>query len=149
MRLPSHTKTDLLLLEPIGFCILETLPQIGICTLVTQLNYGIHFLALLVINILCCNREESSHAQLKRHLGSLQGIFEDLWEKIYNLLELQRTGIKASFEKSKTMVQHQLKPIEFKELRGNVFVTALEMILAETKRANLLGFDKDVCGCVI
>ena len=100
-----------------------------------------------LLTIIC--RAESSHAQLKRQLGSSQGNFEAVWTKIHNLLELQHTGIKASFEKSKTIVQHNFKPVEYKELRGNVSKNALEKILTETKRANLVGIDAGVCGCVI
>ena len=75
--------------------------------------------------------------------------FEACWTKIHSLLELQHTSIKASFEKSKAIVQHNFKPAEYKELRGNVSKNALEKILIETKRANLVGIDANVCGCVI
>ena len=95
------------------------------------------------------DRAESSHAQLKRQLGSSQGTFESSWTKIHNLLELQHTNIKASFEKSKIVVQDNFKSSEFKELRGNVSISALEKILAETKRADSVGIDQDACGCVI
>ena len=74
------------------------------------------------------NRVESSHAQLKRQLGSSQGTLEDCWMNIHNLLLLQHTNIKASFEKSKTVVQHNFKPSEFKDLCGNISISALEKI---------------------
>ncbi|XP_028093579.1 uncharacterized protein LOC114293667 [Camellia sinensis] len=76
---------------------------------------------------------ESSHAKLKRYLGSSQGNFESNWTRIHNLLELQHSEIKSSFEKSKIVVQHDFKLVQFKELRGNVSITALEIILAESK----------------
>ena len=47
------------------------------------------------------------------------------------------------------MAQNQFKPSKFKELRGNIFVTVLETILEETKQANSIGIDKDVCSYVI
>lgn len=62
------------------------------------------------------NRVESAHAKLKRQLGSNKGDSEFSWNSIHTLLELQHTNIKASFEKSKTVVQHNFKPSEFKEL---------------------------------
>eukprot|EP00268_Persea_americana_P034804 TRINITY_DN3440_c2_g1_i6.p1 TRINITY_DN3440_c2_g1~~TRINITY_DN3440_c2_g1_i6.p1 ORF type:complete len:952 (-),score=86.58 TRINITY_DN3440_c2_g1_i6:87-2942(-) len=95
------------------------------------------------------SKVESSHAQLKRHLGSSQWTSELSWTKIHNLLELQHTNIKVSFEKSKRDVQHNFKPLEFKELWGNISISALEKILVEMKRANSVGIDQDACGCVI
>lgn len=62
------------------------------------------------------NRVESAHAKLKRQLGSNQVNFECSWTKIHSLLELQHVDIKASFEKSLTIVQHQFKPSHFREL---------------------------------
>ncbi|XP_028056148.1 PKS-NRPS hybrid synthetase CHGG_01239-like [Camellia sinensis] len=79
---------------------------------------------------------ESAHAKLKRQLGSCQVPFQASFEKIHSLLELQHTDIKASFEKSLTVVQHQFKPSQFRELRGNVSISALEYLLVESKRAN-------------
>ena len=55
------------------------------------------------------------------------------WTRIHNLLELQHSDIKSSFEKSKIVVQHDFKHAQFKEFRGNVSITALEIILAESK----------------
>ncbi|KAL7221792.1 hypothetical protein ACSBR1_023688 [Camellia fascicularis] len=95
------------------------------------------------------NRVESSHAKLKRYLGLSQGNFESNWTRIHNLLELQHSEIKSSFEKSKIVVQHDFKPAQFKELRGNVSITALEIILAESKRASSVGIDITACGCVV
>ncbi|XP_028122576.1 uncharacterized protein LOC114319718 [Camellia sinensis] len=92
---------------------------------------------------------ESSHAKLKRYLGSSQGNFESNWTRIHNLLELQHSEIKSSFEKSKLIVQHDFKLAQFKELRGNVSITALEIILAESKRASSVGIDITACGCVV
>ncbi|XP_028067424.1 uncharacterized protein LOC114270176 [Camellia sinensis] len=95
------------------------------------------------------NRVESAHAKLKRQLGSSQTTFEVSFEKIHCLLELQHIQVKASFEKSLTTVQHQFKPSQFRELRGNVSICALEYVLAESKRANSVGIDVATCGCVL
>ncbi|XP_028074033.1 uncharacterized protein LOC114276448 [Camellia sinensis] len=95
------------------------------------------------------NRAESAHAKLKRQLGSNQVNFECSWIKIHSLLELQHIDIKASFEKSLTVVQHQFKPSHFRELQGNISITALDHVLAESKRTNDVGIDASVCGCVV
>ena len=86
---------------------------------------------------------------MKRRLGPSQGTFETNWAKTHSLLELQHTSIKASFEKSKTIVQHGFKPSEFKELCGNISRNSLKQILAETKRSNLVGIDRIACGCIL
>ncbi|XP_028067938.1 uncharacterized protein LOC114270615 [Camellia sinensis] len=87
------------------------------------------------------NRAESARAKLKRQLGSNQVNFECSWTKIHSLLELQHVDIKASFEKRLTIVQHQFKQSHFIELRGNISITALDHVLAESKRANDVGID--------
>ncbi|KAL7228954.1 hypothetical protein ACSBR2_007618 [Camellia fascicularis] len=51
-------------------------------------------------------RAESSHSKFKRYLGSSQGNFELNWTRIHNLLELQHSEIKLSFEKRNIDVQH-------------------------------------------
>ncbi|XP_028080962.1 uncharacterized protein LOC114282479 [Camellia sinensis] len=71
------------------------------------------------------------------------------FEKIHSLLELQHTDIKASFEKSLTAVQYQFKPSQFRELWGNVSISALEYLLVKSKRANSIGIDVEACGCVL
>ncbi|XP_024039451.1 uncharacterized protein LOC112098079 [Citrus clementina] len=92
---------------------------------------------------------ETAHSKLKRQLCSSQGNFVTLWTKLHSLVELQHTKIKASFEKSLTTVQHSFTPSVFKELRGLVARNALDMILSESKRADLIGIDISACGCVV
>ncbi|KAJ4715747.1 Calmodulin-binding transcription activator 2 [Melia azedarach] len=95
------------------------------------------------------HRIGSSHSMVKKQLHHNQGNFETSWEKIHSLLELQHTDIRASFEKSLTVVQDQFKHAEFKELRGFVSVNALHIILSESKRANSIGVDLSTCECII
>ncbi|XP_028066880.1 uncharacterized protein LOC114269717 [Camellia sinensis] len=97
---------------------------------------------------LLCRWVKSAHARLKRQLGLSQTTFEISFEKIHCLLELQHVQVKASFEQSLTTVQHQFRPSQFRELRGNVSICALEYVLAESKRTNLVGIDVATCGCV-
>ena len=93
-------------------------------------------------------RAKSAHAKLKRHLGSSQGDFESSWDVINALIELQHTEIKASFERSISIVEHQFNNAMFKELRGMVSRASLNMILMEFKRATQVEIEKGVCGCV-
>ena len=99
--------------------------------------------------VLCFCRAESSHAKLKRQLGSSQGSFVLCWNEIHALLELQHTDINASFQKSLIVVQHKLKHEDFKQLRGFISQTALELIFEQSNRANFVGIDVVACGCVI
>ena len=93
-------------------------------------------------------RAESAHAKLKRHLGSSQGDFESYWNVINALIELQHTEIKASFEISIYIVEHQFHNVMFKELRGMVSRASLNMILMEFKRATQVEIEKGISGCV-
>ena len=93
------------------------------------------------------NRVESAHARLKRFLKSSQENFESSWSTIHSLLELQHTEIKASFEKSLTVVQHIYKAMEFRELKGFISISALYLIFTECKRVNSVGVDVLACGC--
>ena len=79
---------------------------------ISQLWYVVYSNFIIFVLLFC--RAESSHAKLKRQLGSSQGSFDSCWTQIHALLELQHTNIKASFEKSLIVVQHQYKQEEFK-----------------------------------
>lgn len=68
---------------------------------------------------------------------------------MHNLLELLHSEIKSSFEKSKIVVQHDFKLAQFKELRGNVSITASEIILAESKQTSSVIIDITACGCLV
>ncbi|KAH6787647.1 hypothetical protein C2S52_007199, partial [Perilla frutescens var. hirtella] len=98
---------------------------------------------------LTTNRAESAHAKLKKWLGSSQGDFDSSWTIINSLIELQSAEIKASFEQSLNIVEHNFKPLLFRELRGLVSRKALNMILIESERANNVGIDANLCGCII
>lgn len=47
------------------------------------------------------------------------------------------------------VVHHSFKPVEFREPRNNVSVTALERILVEMKHVGVVGVDSTACGCVL
>ena len=100
---------------------------------------------MILIYVLFFYRAESAHAKLKRHLGSSQGDFESSWNVINALIELQHTEIKASFERSIYVVEHQFNNAMFKELRGMVSRASLNMILMEFKRATQVEIDKGIC----
>ena len=94
-------------------------------------------------------RAESAHSKLKKQLGSSQGTFETCWIRIHALLEGQHSSIKASFEKSKNVVQHQYNKPLFKILRGMVSDTALGKISKEMDVVNVTGIDPLLCGCIL
>ncbi|XP_028103953.1 uncharacterized protein LOC114303001 [Camellia sinensis] len=117
----------------------------------TEEEYNDHFATLQkdFSNYSDAIKVESAHARLKRQSDSSQTTFEISFEKMHCLLELQHIQVKASFEKSLTTLQHQFKPFQFRELRGNVSIYALEYVLAKSKRANSVGIDVAACGCVL
>lgn len=63
------------------------------------------------------------------------------------MLLLQHTEIKASFEKSKMVVQHSFWPSECKELHENVSITTLKKLHDEIKQVTFIGIDPFACGC--
>ena len=69
--------------------------------------------------------------------------------RIHALLKLLHTQIVESFEKSMTIVQHQFKSIEFRELRGFISISVLEIILSRSNCANSIGVETSACGCAI
>ena len=142
------TRTNLWRHGQTRVCIVAMLQRTG---KIAFLQYVINKCHVLDFNLtyIELNRAESAHAKLKRQLGSCQVSFQASFEKIHSLFELQHTDIKASFEKSLTVVQHQFKPSQFRELRGNVSISALEYLLVESKRANSIGIDVEACGCVL
>ena len=61
------------------------------------------------------------------------------------MLKLLFIEIKASFEKSLNTVQHKLKPVLFRELRGFLSKNALDIVLNESLRAGDIGPDSAAC----
>lgn len=65
------------------------------------------------------------------------------------MLELQHVDIKASFQQSLIVVQHNYTPIEFTESRGFISICSLDKILIESKRSNSVGIDVATCSCIL
>ena len=79
-------------------------------------------------------RVESAHWSLKRILqNSLSGLCS-VWDAMNNMMTLQHTQIKASFETSTHFVGHVYKKTLFKRLLGMVSRYALNEIVAELDR---------------
>ena len=66
-----------------------------------------------------------------------------------NMIILQHTEIKASFETSTHMVGHVFKVTLYKRLLGIVSRYALNQIVAEYKRVHYAGKNPSHCGCVM
>ncbi len=94
-------------------------------------------------------RAESAHWTLKRNLQNSRGDLCHCWEAMNNMLALQHTEIKASFERSINVVEHRHNNRLFIRLHGFVSRTALQLIADECSRANYVGIDKSACGCLI
>jgi len=83
----------------------------------------------LVVYFIC--RVEFAHWALKR---LLQNSLEDLcsvWETMNNMITLQHTEIKASFETSTHVVEHVFKVTLYKRLLGMISRYALNRIFVE------------------
>ncbi|XP_028071740.1 uncharacterized protein LOC114274068 [Camellia sinensis] len=95
--------------------------------------------------------EDALHYVTSSWLDTYKSKFMTAWTDTFMHFGNSTTNseIKSSFEKNKIVVQHDFKPAQFKELRGNVLITALEILLAESKRASSVGIDITTCGCVV
>ncbi|KAH7517339.1 hypothetical protein FEM48_Zijuj09G0053000 [Ziziphus jujuba var. spinosa] len=99
----------------------------------TELKFSIAFVYLQ-------SELESAHAKLKKQLSLSQGDFEQSWNKIHALLEFKLTAINASFEKSLNVVQCHFKPVIFKELRGFIAMSVMNIIFEESNRPDYIEY---------
>ncbi|KAK9158901.1 hypothetical protein Scep_005475 [Stephania cephalantha] len=91
-------------------------------------------------------RVESAHSILKLHLGNSQTNFETLRRVVDGLLRIQHNNIKASFELSMNVVQHEYFDGFYRRLLGYVSQRALKLIRGELERGEDVGHDSTRCG---
>ncbi|XP_040863168.1 uncharacterized protein [Glycine max] len=94
-------------------------------------------------------RVESSHWSLKRILQNSVGDLCSVWDAMNNMMTLQHTEIRASFETSTHVVGHVFKKTLYKRLLGMVSRYALNEILVEFERVRYLKDNVSSCGCVL
>ncbi|KAL5131402.1 hypothetical protein HKD37_12G034298 [Glycine soja] len=102
------------------------------------------------------NRIESTHWALKRLLQNSLGDLCSVWEAMNNMIMLQHTEIKASFETSTHLVGDVFKVTLYMRLLGIVSRYALNHIVAKFERVHcadktllIVNFEElDVCGKV-
>ncbi|KAH1228227.1 hypothetical protein GmHk_10G028255 [Glycine max] len=87
------------------------------------------------------NRVESTHWALKRVLHNSLGDLCSVWDAMNNMIMLQHTQIKASFETSTHVVGHMLL--------GMVSRYVLNEIAAEFECVHYVGKNPSSCGCVM
>ncbi|KAL5190899.1 hypothetical protein HKD37_04G010241 [Glycine soja] len=87
------------------------------------------------------NRVESAHSSLKRLLQNSIGDLRSVWDAMNNMIMLQHTEIKASFETSTHVVGHVFKITLYRRLLG--------MIVAELERVDYAGKNPSSCGCMM
>ena len=94
-------------------------------------------------------RVESSHWALKRVLQNNLGDLCSVWDAMNNMIMLQHTEIKASFETSTHVIGHLFKFTLYKRLLGMVSRCCLNQIAAEFERVHYVGKNPSCCGCVM
>ena len=72
-----------------------------------------------------------------------------VWEAMNNMITLQHTKIKASFETSTHMVRHVFKFTLYKRLFGMVSRYVLNQIVVEFECVCYAGKNPSRCGCVM
>ncbi|KAL5124832.1 hypothetical protein HKD37_02G005163 [Glycine soja] len=95
------------------------------------------------------NRVESAHSSLKRLLQNSIGDLCSVWGAVNNMITLQHTQIKASFETSTHVVGHVFQKTLYRRLLGMVSRYALNHIAAEFERVHYAGKNPSSCGCVV
>ena len=86
---------------------------------------------------------------LKRFLQNSIDDICSIWEVMNNMMTLQHTQIKASFETSTHVVRHVFKVTLYKKLLGMVSRYALNEITAEYECVSYANKNVSRCGCVI
>jgi len=94
-------------------------------------------------------RVESALWALKRLLQNSLGDLCSVWDAINNMIKLQHTEIKVSFETSAHVVRHVFKVTLYKRLLGMVSRYALNQIVVEYERVHYAGKNHSRCGCVM
>ena len=94
-------------------------------------------------------RVESAHSSLKRLLQNSIGDLCSVWDAMNNMITLQHTEIKASFETSTHVVGHVFKKTLYRRLLGMVSRYALNQIAAELERVDYAGKNPSSCGCMV
>ncbi|KAH1194291.1 hypothetical protein GmHk_19G055125 [Glycine max] len=95
------------------------------------------------------NRVEFAHGVLKRLLQNNLGNPCSVWEAMNNMITLQHTEIKASFETSTHVVGHVFKVTLYKRLLGMISRYALNQIVVEFERVHYADKNPSCYGCVI
>ncbi|KAH1203736.1 PKS-NRPS hybrid synthetase [Glycine max] len=95
------------------------------------------------------NRVESALSSLKRLLQNSIGDLGSVWDAMNNMIALQHTEIKASFETSTHVVGHVFQKTLYRRLLGMVSRYALNQIAAELERVDYAGKNPSSCGCVV
>jgi len=72
-----------------------------------------------------------------------------VWDAMNNMITMQNSEIKASFETNRHVVGHVFKVTLYKRLIDMVSRYALNHIVTELERVNYVGIDNSRCGCII
>jgi len=105
-------------------------------------------ICLLLFVYLKC-RVESTHWALRRVLQNSLRDLCNVWDAMNNMMMLQHTKIKASFETSTHVVGHVFRKTLYKRILGMVSRYALNQITAEFKRVHYACKNSSTCGCVM
>ncbi|KAH1262017.1 hypothetical protein GmHk_02G004736 [Glycine max] len=95
------------------------------------------------------SRIEFAHWALERLLQNSLRDLCSVWKAMNNMITLQHTEIKASFETSAHVVRHVFKVILYKRLCGMISRYALNQIATEFERVHYVGKNPSRCGCVM
>jgi len=113
------------------------------------LIYSFFLLMVYMIPCINCIRVESAHWSLKKVLGSSLRDLSSCWDGIHNVIILQHSEIKVSFERSLNLMSDSYKVLSYKRLVGYVSRSALELLVLDLERVKKIGFDTSRCGYIL
>ncbi|KAH1203438.1 hypothetical protein GmHk_17G049691 [Glycine max] len=103
-------------------------------------------------SLIDCLSEQQFHECLQKFqmaCSPCQCSLTIVWDAMNNMITLQHTQIKASFETSTHVVRHVFKKTLYKRLLRMVSRYVLNEIAAEFERVHYAGKNPSSCGCVM
>ncbi|KAJ1399951.1 MULE transposase domain [Sesbania bispinosa] len=95
------------------------------------------------------SRVEVAHERMNNLLQDSKGDLCSCWDALNKMIILQHNEIKASFQKSITIVEPKFNNRFFLKLRGLVSRNALYYLSDEFEQVKVVGIDSSFCGCAI
>lgn len=93
------------------------------------------------------NRVESQHSLLKKSLHATNNTLDNIVGHVIQIVKSQAEAINESFERSKIFRMAHHNDDQFELLKGNVSHVALDLLVGEKAKIQMLIASNSSCGC--